>query len=89
MPIWQARCGSASTPPLPQDWAACNTPQWSYDNVLMPAYRAIKDAYDAARATYDAALATLNQALQNCASSYPSLPQLPGNFSASLSSVIS
>ena len=55
----------------------------------MPAYRAAKEAYDTARAAYDPALGTLNQALQNCARSCPSLPQLPGNFSASLSSVIS
>jgi hypothetical protein len=73
----------------PQDWVAYNTALLTYDNVLMPAYRSAKDAYDAARATYDAALATLNQALQNCAKSYPSLPPLPGNFSVSLSSVIS
>ncbi|MGD8959163.1 MAG: hypothetical protein PVI27_04900 [Desulfobacteraceae bacterium] len=65
-----------------QDWAAYNTALWSCDNVLMPAYRAAKEAYDTA-------LVTLNQALQNCANSYPSLPQLPGHFSASLSSVIS
>jgi hypothetical protein len=72
-----------------QDWVAYNSALWTYDNVLMPTYRTAKDTYDAARATYDAALAALNQALQSCANSYPSLPQLPGSFSVSLSNVLS